>query len=42
MGGILELTEHLKSPIGLIAVVAVCAGAWYLWKWVTTDSDDQQ
>lgn len=42
MGGILELTEYLKSPVGLIAVVAFCAGLYYFVKWVMAEDDEEK
>lgn len=42
MGGILELTEALKSPIGVIAVVAFCAGLYFFVKWVMAEDDKEE
>lgn len=41
MGAILEGAELLKSPVGIIGLVAIIAGGWYLFKWVTTDQDPE-
>ncbi len=37
MGGILELVEHLKSPVGIVVAVAVIAGIYFYYKWLTKD-----
>ncbi len=39
MGAILEGAELLKSPVGIIGLVAIIAGGWYFYKWVTADDD---
>jgi hypothetical protein len=42
MGAILEGAELLKSPVGIIGLVAIIAGGWYFYKWVTSDDDHNE
>jgi hypothetical protein len=37
MGAILELTDKMFTPIGLIVTVAIVAGAYYFIRWVMKD-----
>ncbi len=34
MGGILEGVEMLKSPVGILVLVAVIVGGYYLYRYV--------
>jgi len=37
MGGILDAVEMLKSPVGIVVLVAIIAGAYYLYRYVMKD-----
>jgi hypothetical protein len=37
MGAILELTDKMFTPIGLIVTVAIIAGVYYFARWVMKD-----
>jgi hypothetical protein len=37
MGGILDEVEMLKSPVGIVVLVAIIAGAYYLYRYVMKD-----
>ncbi len=37
MGGILDAVEMLKSPVGIVVLVAIIAGAYYLYQYVMKD-----
>jgi hypothetical protein len=39
MGAILEGAELLKNPVGIIGLVAIIAGGWYFYKWVTKEDE---
>jgi hypothetical protein len=34
MGGILDAVEMLKSPVGIVVLVAIIAGGYYLYRYV--------
>lgn len=42
MGAILDLTETLKTPSGLIGLAVVIAGAYFLVKWVFAPHPDDE
>jgi hypothetical protein len=37
MGGILELVEGLKSPVGILVLALIVGGVWYYLKWIKSD-----
>ncbi len=37
MGGILELVEHLKSPVGIIVALVVVGGIVLFVRWMKED-----
>lgn len=37
MGAILELTTYAATPVGMIAVIAVAAAAYFAARWVLSD-----
>lgn len=37
MGAILELTQYAATPVGMIAVVALGAAAYFAARWVLSD-----
>ena len=41
MGAILDITEMLKEPSGMIGAVVVIAAAYFLVKWVFSESEDE-
>lgn len=40
MGAILDITEMLKTPQGLVGLAIVVAGGYYLFKWVFAPHPD--
>ncbi len=40
MGAILDLTEMLKEPSGIIGLIVIAAAAYFLIKWVFAEPDD--
>ncbi len=42
MGAILDLTETLKEPSGIIGLVVIVAAAYFLIKWVFAEPDDEE
>lgn len=40
MGAILDLTEMLKEPSGMIGLAVVVGAAYFLIKWVFAEHDD--
>lgn len=36
------ILELLKSPIGVVALIAVVAGAYFFIKWAITDDEEQK
>ncbi|MDT8406212.1 MAG: hypothetical protein RQ715_03070 [Methylococcales bacterium] len=44
MGAILDLTEMLKEPAGMVGAIVVIGAAYFLVKWVFAEpkDDDQQ
>ena len=40
MGAILDLTETLKEPSGIIGLIVIAAGAYFLIKWVFAEHPD--
>jgi hypothetical protein len=42
MGAILDLTETLKEPSGMIGLAVVIAGAYFLVKWVFAEHPDDE
>jgi hypothetical protein len=40
MGAILEGAELLKSPVGIIGLVAIIAALYYFVKWVMADEKE--
>lgn len=41
MGAILEATEYLKSPLGIVALVVFVAGVYYFVKWVLKEDEEE-
>lgn len=37
MGAILELTSYAATPVGMIAVIAIGAAAYFAARWVLSD-----
>lgn len=37
MGGILELVEGLKTPVGIVVAVVVVAAIYFYYKWLMKD-----
>jgi hypothetical protein len=37
MGGILEVVEMLKTPVGVVVAIAVAGVAWWYLKWLKED-----
>ncbi len=37
MGAILELTTYAATPVGMLAIVAIGAAAYFAARWVLTD-----
>jgi hypothetical protein len=37
MGAILELTQYAATPVGMIAVIAIGAAAYFAARWVLSD-----
>ena len=37
MGAILELTTYAATPVGMIAVIAIGAGAYFGARWILAD-----
>lgn len=42
MGAILDLTETLKEPSGIIGLIVVITGAYFLVKWVFAPHPDDE
>jgi len=42
MGAILDLTESLKSPAGMIGAIVIIAVGYFFVKWVFTDKPDDE
>ena len=40
MGAILDLTEMLKEPSGMIGAVVIIAAGYFLVKWVFAEPED--
>ena len=41
MGAILDVTEMLKEPSGMIGAVVVIAAGYFLVKWVFSEPEDE-
>ncbi len=37
MGGILDAVEMLKTPVGMVVLVALIVGGYYLYRYVMKD-----
>lgn len=42
MGAILDLTEKLKEPSGIIGFLIIIAGTYFFVKWVMSDKDPDE
>jgi hypothetical protein len=42
MGAILDLTEMLKEPAGMIGAVVIIAAAYFFIKWVFQEPSDEE
>jgi hypothetical protein len=42
MGAILDITELLKEPAGMIGAVVVIAGGYFFVKWVFSEPTDEE
>jgi hypothetical protein len=42
MGAILDLTEMLKEPSGIIGAIVIIAAGYFLVKWVFSEPDDEE
>ena len=41
MGAILDLTEKLKEPSGIIGFLIIIVGTYFFVKWVMSDDQDE-
>jgi len=41
MGAILDLTELLKEPSGMIGAIVIIAAGYFLVKWVFSEPEDE-
>ena len=42
MGAILDLTEKLKEPSGIIGLIVIVAAAYFFIKWVTSPHPEDE
>jgi hypothetical protein len=42
MGAILDLTEMLKEPSGMIGLAVIVAGGYFLVKWIFAEHPDDE
>lgn len=42
MGAILDLTELLKEPAGVVGAIVLIAGGYFFVKWVLADPEDKE
>lgn len=42
MGAILDVTEMLKEPEGMVAAVVVIAAGYFFVKWVFAEPEDEE
>lgn len=42
MGAILDLTETLKTPAGMVGLIVIVAAAYFLVKWVFAEHPDDE
>lgn len=41
MGAILDLTEMLKEPAGMVGAIVIIAAGYFLVKWVFAEPEDE-
>ena len=41
MGAILDLTEMLKEPAGMVGAIVIIAGGYFLVKWIFAEPSDE-
>jgi hypothetical protein len=42
MGAILDLTEMLKEPSGIIGLIVIIAAGYFLVKWIFAEPEDEE
>ncbi len=42
MGAILDLTEMLKEPEGMVGALVLIAGAYFFIKWVFNEEEEEE
>ncbi len=42
MGAILDVTEMLKEPVGMITALVVIAAGYFFIKWVFAEPEDEE
>ncbi len=42
MGAILDLTELLKEPAGMVGALVIIAGGYFFVKWVFAEPNDEE
>lgn len=42
MGAILDITELLKEPAGMVGALVVIAGGYFFIKWVFAESEEDE